>query len=72
VPRACAGIGKRVQERRLRHATYPELQDAAAAAVPRLVGDRWARGRKQSEHDISTLEGGTFAVRLAEQSPQNS
>lgn len=69
---ACAGIWKRVQERRLRHAKYPELQDAAGAAVQRQVGDRWAWGRKQSDGDISPLEAGTFAVWLAEQAPVES
>jgi hypothetical protein len=63
---ACAGIYKRVQERMLRHATYPELEGAARAAVKRTVGDRWAWGRKQSDADISTLEAATFAVRVAD------
>ncbi len=66
---ACAGIWKRVQERRFQHASYPELEAAAAAAVQRQVGDRWAWGRKQSDGDISPLEAATFAVWLAEQAP---
>jgi hypothetical protein len=63
---ACAGIWKRVQERAFRHAAYPELNDAAAAAVRRPVGDRWAWGRKQSEDDISALEGATLAAWLVD------
>jgi hypothetical protein len=63
---ACAGIYKRVQDQLLQHATYEELEDAASAAVQRPVGDRWAWGRKQSGADISTLEGATFAVLVAD------
>jgi len=55
-----------VQERRLRHASYPELEGAARAAVKRMVGDRWAWGRKQSDADISTLEAATFASWVAD------
>jgi len=31
-------------------------------AVKRPVGDRWAWGRKQSDADISALEGATLAA----------
>jgi hypothetical protein len=60
----CAGILDLVREKHLRHANYPELNLAVAGAVKRLVGDRWAWGRKISTADISTLESGTLAVWL--------
>jgi hypothetical protein len=63
---ACARIYKRVQNRELQHASYPELEKAAAAAVQRMVGDRWAWGRKQSSDDISTMEGATWAAWMAD------
>lgn len=59
---ACAGIFKGVGARTVRHGHYPELDDAADAAVPRSVGDRWAWGRKQSDADISALEAETLAA----------
>jgi hypothetical protein len=68
---ACAGIFKAVQEQRLAHAAYAELDAAAAAAVRRDVGDRWAWGRKQSSADISTLEAATLAVWAADRSSQS-
>ena len=39
-----------------------ELETAVAGAVRRLVGDRWAWGRKVSTSDISTLEAATLAA----------
>lgn len=59
---ACATILDLVRELKLRHAKYPELETAVAGAVRRLVGDRWAWGRKVSTSDISTLEAGTLAA----------
>jgi hypothetical protein len=61
----CAGILDLVREQHLQHANYPELDLAVAGAVKRMVGDRWAWGRKISTADISTLEAGTLAVSLA-------
>jgi hypothetical protein len=63
---ACAGIYKDVQDRKLHHAGYPELDAAAASAVKRAVGDRWAWGRKQSESDTSPLEAVTLAAWAAD------
>lgn len=63
---ACSGLWKRVQERRVRHGAYKELNDAASRAVRRPVGDRWAWGRKQSDADISALEGATLAAWLVD------
>jgi hypothetical protein len=63
---ACAGIWKRVQDQRIRHASYKELDAAAGVAVRRPVGDRWAWGRKQSDDDISALEGATLAAWLVD------
>lgn len=62
---ACAVTLDLVREGRLQHASYPELDLAVAGAVRRMVGDRWAWGRKVSVPDISTLEAATLAVWLA-------
>lgn len=59
---SCAEFYKAVRAQGLRHGNYPELDAAAAAAVARPVGDRWAWGRKKSTSDISTLETVTFAA----------
>lgn len=59
---ACASLLDLVRQRRVRHAVYPELETAVIGAVRRLVGDRWAWGRKVSTADISTLEAATLAV----------
>jgi hypothetical protein len=59
---ACASLLDLVRERRVRHASYPELETAVNGAVRRLVGDRWAWGRKVSTADISTLEAVTLAA----------
>ena len=61
---ACAGLLDLVREQNVRHGRYPELEAAVEGAVRRLVGDRWAWGRKLSTSDISTLEGGTLAAYL--------
>lgn len=59
---ACAALLDRVRQQKIQHARYPELESAVHGAVRRLVGDRWAWGRKLSTSDISTLEAGTFAA----------
>lgn len=59
---ACAALLDLVRERKVRHAMYPELEFAVQGAVRRLVGDRWAWGRKVSTADISTLEAATLAA----------
>lgn len=44
------------------HVETPELDAAAAGAVRREVGDRFALGRKKSEADISPLEAAELAT----------
>jgi len=62
---AYSHMQKAVRSRRFVHEQYPELDAAAAVAVPRPVGDRHAWGRKQSDSDISPLEAVTLAVWVA-------
>lgn len=59
---ACAALLDLVREQKVQHAMYPELEAAVQGAVRRLVGDRWAWGRKVSTSDISTLEAATLAA----------
>lgn len=59
---ACAALLDLVREGKIQHAVYPELEAAVQGAVRRLVGDRWAWGRKLSTSDISTLEAATLAA----------
>lgn len=64
---ACAGLFDAVQERRVVHGSYPELDAAVGGAQKRLVGDRWAWGRKISTADVSMLEAVTLAAWGCEQ-----
>jgi hypothetical protein len=68
---ACAGLFDLVQDVKVRHESFPELDGAVFAAVKRPVGDRWAWGRRVSSADISVLESVTLATWWAEQSARN-
>lgn len=59
---ACASIHQIVTAKRLRHGDHAELNAAVTGAVRRVVGDRWAWGRKASTTDISPLESATLAA----------
>lgn len=59
---SCAGIFDLVHDGLLRYEPEPVLDRAVQSAVQRVVGDRWAWGRRQSEADISALEAVTFAA----------
>lgn len=60
---ACASfLDAVVETHALAHLDQPDLNEAADAAVPRQVGDRFAWGRKQSAGDISALEAATLAL----------
>lgn len=69
---AFAGIQKAVRNHLFVHESFPELDDAAASAVPRTVGDRNAWGRKQSDSDISPLEAVTLAAWAAGRAKRRS
>lgn len=62
---ACAEIYTRVQDRRIGHDDYPELNTAVAGAVKRAVAKRWAWGQGKDVEDISTLEAATLAAHAA-------
>jgi hypothetical protein len=59
---ACADLFNAVRDGTVRHGSYPELDAAVAAAVKRIVGERWALGRRVSTADISVLEAVTLAA----------
>jgi hypothetical protein len=59
---ACAELYTLVREHRLRHAGYPELDDAVADAIRHTVGKRWAWRPQTSTADISPLEGASLAA----------
>ena len=65
---ACADVFDMVNEQRLRHESFPELDSAVGAAVKRSVGDRWALGRRVSSADISVLEVCLLAAWWADKS----
>lgn len=62
---ACAEIYTRVQERRLGHDDYAELNAAVSGAVKRAVSKRWAWGQGKDVDDVSTLEAATLAAHAA-------
>ena len=61
---ACAGLLAAVDARQLQHRDTTALNDAAAAAAKRELGDRWVWGRRQSAGPISALVAATVALWL--------
>lgn len=59
---AFANLETKVRDGEFLHVKAKELDDAAAGAVKRDVGDRAALGRKLSEADISPLEAASLAA----------
>lgn len=59
---AFASLEAKVKDGQFFHIGAPELDAAAAGAVKREVGDRFALGRKKSEADISPLEAASLAA----------
>lgn len=58
----CAQFFELVTTGRLSHSNYAELNAAVNGATTRMVGDRWAWGRRTSSEDISPLEAATLAA----------
>jgi hypothetical protein len=67
---ACGSFYDRVMERTIKvRPTRHELDQAAASAVRRNVGDAWVWGRRSSDTDISPLVAVTLAAWAAGASP---
>lgn len=59
---AFANLETKIRDGQFYHVNAPELDQAAAGASRRPVGDRSALGRKKSEADISPLEAASLAA----------
>lgn len=59
---AFANLETKVRDGQFLHVEAKELDEAAAGAVKRSVGERYALGRKMSEADISPLEAASLAA----------
>jgi hypothetical protein len=67
---ACAFFYDKVHAGAIAHMSHPELDAAVNGAQRRLVGDRWAIGRKTSTSDVSPLEAAVLAAAVASRGPQ--
>lgn len=59
---AFAAFYDAVQVQGIAHNNHPELEAAVKGGTPRMVGDRKAIGRKQSDVDVSPVEGVVLAA----------
>jgi hypothetical protein len=59
---ACGGFYDAVLESKIRIRRNPKLDEAAAGAARRRVGDAWAWTRKSAAADISPLVAATLAI----------
>jgi hypothetical protein len=59
---AFANLETKVRDGQFLHVEAKELDEAAAGAMKRPVGERYALGRKMSEADISPLEAASLAA----------
>ena len=66
---ACVELSRLVRERALRVLNDPDLDTAAAAAVPRRYGDRFAWDRRAAGADLSPLTAATMALWHARRAP---
>lgn len=67
---ACGSFLDGVMEATFSLRRHPKLDDAAAGAAKRQVGDAWAWTRKNASADISPLVAATLALWGAGQSPE--
>jgi len=68
---ACAGVLEAFSapEPLIRYRPHPALDDAAAAATQRVLGDSWAWGRRSSRTSISPLTAATVALWAHDHAP---
>jgi hypothetical protein len=59
---ACAGLLQGLVDHTLTYRPHPALDDAAAAAGRRTLGDRWAWGRRTAGVSIAALTAATVAA----------
>lgn len=59
---ACGSLYDRVMEGKVRIRRHPKLDDAAAGAAKRSIGDAWAWTRKNATADVSPLVAVTLAL----------
>lgn len=59
---ACGQLYDGVMERKILVRRHPKMDEAAAAAARRSVGDAWAWTRKSAQSDISPLVAATLAL----------
>jgi hypothetical protein len=67
---ACAGFLNELVAGTLKYRPHPALDAAAAAAVKRPVGDRWAWGRRASGGTIAPLVASTVALWAFDHAPE--
>ena len=66
---ACAGFLQALLDHSLTYRPHPALDDAAAAAGRRTLGDRWAWGRRQASVSIAALTASTVAMWTYDHAP---
>jgi hypothetical protein len=59
---ACNAMLRGLTDGTVRYRPHPKLDDAAAAAGRRALGDSWAWGRRLTSVSLSPLTGGTVAL----------
>jgi hypothetical protein len=67
---ACATFWRELVAGTLKYRPHPALDAAAAAAAKRLVGDRWAWGRRGSAATIAPLVASTVALWAYDHAPE--
>lgn len=66
---ACAALLMELVAGTVKYTPHPALDDAAAAAVKRPVGERWAWGRRASTSTIAPLVAATIALWAFDHAP---
>ncbi|HSS11153.1 MAG TPA: hypothetical protein VLL25_14800 [Acidimicrobiales bacterium] len=66
---ACAQVLQELTDRRLHYRPHPGLDDAAAAAGRRALGDAWAWGRRQTSASLAPLTAATAALWAYDHAP---
>ena len=69
---ACAQLLEGLCDGRVRYRPHPMLDEAAASATRRALGDAWAWGRRQTSTSLATLTAATVALWTFDHAPAAS